>query len=154
ANPEQVIYVINSSSEPIIVTSVRLMDCQNVQGSCSPVRFKTRVGSGSRAPVHRVRARYPDQAFSFRYTFTWEAERSEGPTAKDVAQDSTALVIDTLVVAPKLLELKVGEALDLSQALSMEARNAKGTVFPKVWFHTTIGSGAESVELQNSKVIG
>ena len=42
-NDDQIIYVDNRSSHTIIVTSVRLMECENVEGGCSTIRPKVRV---------------------------------------------------------------------------------------------------------------
>lgn len=83
---EQLVYVSNRSSQAIIVTSVRLSDCENVQGSCGAHRMKTRINPGSRVVVQRIRPRFPDKGIGFRYTFTWEVEAAEGPTAKDVPE--------------------------------------------------------------------
>jgi hypothetical protein len=153
-NGDHVVYVINRSSQPIIVTSVRLIECENVQGSCSVIRMKTRVSPGGRVMVHRVRARFPDQGMSFRYTFTWEVEASEGPTAKDVARDSTALTVDTVMVKPLLLDLKVGETLDLSQVLAIKALNKAGTELRGGYFYPRVVLGDEFVTLERTKLTG
>ena len=153
-NGDHMIYVNNRSSVEIIVTSVRLMDCENVQGSCSVIKKKIRLSAGSRVLVHRVRARYPDQNFSFRYSFTWEGVAAEGPTAKDVAKDSTALIVDSVVVKPALLELQVGETLDLSQVLSIRAMNAAGHDLPGGYFHSRVALGEEFVTLEGTKLTG
>src|SRR5262249_49160213 len=111
ANGDRQVYVTNGSSHSIVVTSVRLTDCENIQ-NCGTNRVKMTIGPGGRIMVLRVRLRFPDQSSSFRYTFTWEPEREEGPTAADVAKDPRALVIDTVVVTPKFVDLKLGETLN------------------------------------------
>jgi hypothetical protein len=132
-NGDRQVYVINGSSHSIVVTSVRLTDCENIQ-NCGTNRVKMTLGPGGRIMVLRVRLRFPDRSSSFRYTFTWEPEREEGPTAADVAKDPRALVIDTVVVMPKFVDLKVGETVNLSQVLSIKAMNAKGARFPRSSF--------------------
>lgn len=153
-NEDQVIYVDNRSTHSIIVTSVRLMECENIQGNCSTIRRKIRIPGGARIQVYRVRARFPDQGTSFRYTFTWEEEAAEGPSAKDVAKDSTALMIDSVEVSPRLIDLKVGETLDLSQLLAMKAMNAKGQAFPRVWFWARVAIGEDLIQIAGTKITG
>ncbi len=153
-NGDHMIYVNNRSSVEIIVTSVRLMDCENVQGSCSVIKKKIRVNAGGRVLAHRVRARYPDQNFSFRYSFTWEGVAALGPTAKDVANDSTALIVDSVIVKPAVLDLQVGETLDLSQVLSIRAMNAAGHDLPNGYFFSRVALGEEFVTLEGSKLTG
>lgn len=151
---DHLIFVINRSSENIIVTSVRLLECENVQGSCATIRRKTRVLAGGRVMVHRVRPRFPDQSFSFRYTFTWEPEAPEGPTAKDVLADSTVLVVDTVIVTPMVLDVKVGETIDLGQVLGIKALNRKGDPVPEIWFYPTVEMGGDRVTLDRTKLTG
>ena len=153
-NGDHMIYVNNRSSVDIIVTSVRLTECENVQGSCSVIKKKVRLGPGSRVLVHRVRPRYPDQNFSFRYSFTWEGVAAEGPTAKDVAKDSTALIVDSVVVKPAILDLQVGETLDLSQVLAIRAMNAAGHDLPGGYFYSRVVLGEEFVTLDGTKLTG
>ena len=128
----QLIYVTNHSTHAIVVISIRLIECENVQGSCGVRHVKRRIPPGGRVMVQRVRARSTDQSFGFRYTFTWESETAEGPTAKDMAKDKTALVVDTVIVQPKMIDLKVGETLDLSQVLVIKAMNAAGQELPRI----------------------
>ncbi len=151
---EQVVYVSNRSSENIVLTSVRLMECENVQGSCASRRFKTKIPAGSTALVHRVRPRDPDRGISFRYTFTWELEAPEGPTAKDVARDESALEVDSVLVSPKVLDIKIGETLDLSQLLSIRAQNAAGQPLPRVFFYPRLELGGEYLTLEGTKITG
>ncbi len=118
------------------------------------IKKKLRLGPGSRALVHQVRPRYPDQNFSFRYSFTWEGVAAEGPTAKDVAKDSTALIVDSVVVRPALLDLQVGETLELSQVLSIRAMNAAGHDLPGGYFFSRVVVGEEFVALEGTKLTG
>lgn len=150
----QVIYVMNHSSHAVIVTSIRLMECENVQGNCGIRRTKQRVPPGGRVMVQRVRPRNPDQPTGFRYSFTWEQEAAEGPTARDVELDSTALVVDTVVVLPRLLDIKAGETIDLSQVLSIKAMNAARQQLPRIFFYTEIALGEEFISLDGSRLTG
>lgn len=150
----QVIYVTNNSSQRIIVTSIRLMECENVQGNCGVRRTKQRVGPGDRVVIQRVRPRSPDQGFGFSYTFTWEVEAAEGPTAKDLEKDPTALEVDTVVVQPKLLDLKVGETLNLSQVFRIKAMNSAGKELTTIYFYTEVVLGEDFVTLDGSKLTG
>lgn len=150
----QLIYVMNHSSHAIIVTSLRLMECENVQGSCGTRRMKERVIPGGRVIIQRVRPRSPDQPSGFRYTFTWEEEPAEGPSAKDLAKDPTALVVDTVIVMPKLINIKAGETIDLTQVLTFKAMNAAGQELPRIYFHTEIVLGTDFIGLDGTKLTG
>jgi hypothetical protein len=148
------IYVMNHSSHAIIVTSLRLMECENIPGNCGTRRMKERVPPGGRVMIQRLRPRSPNQPSGFRYTFTWEEEAFEGPTAKDVTKDPAALVIDTVIVMPKLLDIKAGETIDLAQVLRFKALNAAGKELPQIYFHTEIALGTDFIELDGSRLTG
>jgi hypothetical protein len=145
---------MNHSTHAIVVTSLRLMECENIQGSCGTRRMKERVPPGGRVMIQRVRPRFPEQPSGFRYTFTWEEEPPEGPTAKDVEKDRTALVVDTVIVMPKLLDLKTGETIDLTQVLRFKAMNAAGQQLPGIYFHTQIVLGEDFIELVGTRLTG
>jgi hypothetical protein len=150
----QVIYVMNHSSHAIIVTSIRLMECENVQGNCGTRRLKQRVAPGGRVIIQRVRPRSPDLPSGFRYSFTWEEEAAEGPTARDVEKDNTALVVDTVIVQPKLFDIKVGETIDLAQILRFKAMNAAGQELPRIYFYTQIALGEDFIALEGTRLTG
>jgi len=76
AGDAQLIYALNESSVGIVITSLHLRDCENVRIPCGPTPFSIIVPPGKRVDVLRVSPRIPDAAMSFRYTFTWEPERS------------------------------------------------------------------------------
>src|ERR1041385_2818255 len=116
----QLIYVMNHSTHAIICTSIRLMECENIQGNCGTRRVKQRVPAGGRVMIQQVRPRFSGQPSGFRCTFTWGEDPAEAPTAKDVEKDRTALVVDTVIVLPKLLDIKAGETIDLTQVRSEE----------------------------------
>ena len=148
------IYIINRSSQQIIVTSIRLMECENIQGSCGVRRLKLRVPAGGQTMVQRVRPRDPDQPSGFRYTYTWELEQDEGPTAENVAKDPTALTVDTVMVTPKVVDLKVGESVDLRQILVITAQNAAGQSLPKIFFFTEVALGHDFISLDGVRLTG
>ena len=76
------------------------------------------------------------------------------PTAKDVARDPTALTVDTVDVSPKIIDLKVGETLDLAQILSIKATNAAGTVLRDIYFNAQLMVGEGFVSIEGSKLTG
>ena len=69
----QSIYVTNSSTVPVTVTSIRLTDCVNVSNPCTLIPVKVRVGPGSRVRVFVVRPADPASAYTYRYYWTWAA---------------------------------------------------------------------------------
>ncbi len=70
---EQDIYITNNSSVAIVITSVRLFDCQNVGSPCTLIPLKIPVGPGQRKRIATVRPRDRERAFSFHYNWTWSA---------------------------------------------------------------------------------
>lgn len=68
----QTIYVTNDSSVPIMVTGLRLTDCENIKNRCETMRVRVRVDPGRRQAVLTVKPDNPNRGHSFRYTYTWE----------------------------------------------------------------------------------
>ncbi|MEZ4584846.1 MAG: hypothetical protein R2909_00390 [Gemmatimonadales bacterium] len=116
--------------------------------------MKTRVPAGSRIQVHRVRARDPQQGFGFRLTFTWEKEAEAGVSAKDVEKDENAFEIGSVEVMPKVIDLQVGETIDLSQVLAISAKNLAGKAIQRVFFAATVTVGEDNVTLDGSRLVG
>ncbi len=78
---ERLVIVTNRARIPIIVTQVRLVECENVQGGCIVRKLNQRVLPGAEVTLLRIRARSPDQPFGFRTSFSWKPEEGvEGPT--------------------------------------------------------------------------
>ena len=148
------IRVLNHSSQNIIVTSVRLTNCENVRGACAVHRKKVKVFAGSGAMVHRVMPRQEDRGYTFRYTYTWEPEQEAGPSAEDVERDATALTVDSLVIEPAGLEIAVGETLTLGQVVGLRAWNSAGQPLRELYFRTTLLLGGEYLRLEGGKVTG
>ena len=69
----QLVYVTNGSTVPIVVTSVRLYDCDNIRNRCEVVRMRVPVGPGHRELIVTVNPENPERAYSYRYSWTWEA---------------------------------------------------------------------------------
>src|SRR5712671_3355862 len=68
----QVVYVDNRSSQDIIVTSVSLLECENIRESCHPMPLKIRIAAGDKRIVLRVHPRSDDRGYSYRSSFAWE----------------------------------------------------------------------------------
>lgn len=176
---DQVILVTNRSDQSIIVNSVTLKDCKNVQGSCSTRRLNVRVYPGTAIPVHRIRQRYPDQEFWFQYTFSWTTdqpiESQPGPAiaiplsqADGIADQkvrekvkaaieteaATPAAIDTVTVTPGQLTLKVGQRVELGQALGAVARSSDGTAILGVKLRVSVEVGQEHARLENGGLVG
>jgi hypothetical protein len=67
-----VIYVLNRSSAAIVVTNLRLRDCENVKEQCGPMPFHVIVPAGQRVDLLRVTPYNPKLPNSFRYSGAWE----------------------------------------------------------------------------------
>jgi P pilus assembly chaperone PapD len=68
----QHIYVTNSSSVPIMVTGLRLTDCENIKNRCETIRLRVLVAPGQRQNLIIVKPDNTNRAHSFRYNYTWE----------------------------------------------------------------------------------
>ena len=69
------IFVENTSSVTIIVTSIRLLDCTNIRASCDLHRTKVPVRPGTRVRVYQVVPSLDGQEMQFRYEYTWTPEK-------------------------------------------------------------------------------
>lgn len=67
------VYVTNESSEPIVVTGLRLYECENIKTRCDEtVPLKVRVDAGRRLNVYIVRVDNASRASHFQFHYTWE----------------------------------------------------------------------------------
>lgn len=67
----QSIYILNNSSVPIVITSVRLTECVNIASPCTLIPLKVRVEPGNRTRVFHVRPADHERAYSYKYAWTW-----------------------------------------------------------------------------------
>jgi hypothetical protein len=75
STPVHNIYVINESTVPIIVFGVALRDCQNLKQQCEPHQVNIKIDGNSRRVVLHVEPRNPQQAFSYRFSYSWRPEK-------------------------------------------------------------------------------
>jgi hypothetical protein len=90
STPSQTIWLRNSSTVPIHVYSVTLRSCENVREDCSPFPLNLHVGPGRRVMLRRVDPRDSNAAFSFRYTFGWQADSSAAEALHLLADNGVA----------------------------------------------------------------
>jgi hypothetical protein len=76
SNNDQVAYVDNRSTQNIVVTSIKLSDCENVKVGCHIISLKVRIKAGDKRMIYRISPRNPDQPVSFRFYFTWQPEQA------------------------------------------------------------------------------
>jgi hypothetical protein len=69
----QSVYVVNNSSFPIVVTSIRLVECVNIASPCTLIPLKVRVKPSNRTRVFDIRPADRERGYSYRYTWTWSA---------------------------------------------------------------------------------
>lgn len=178
---DQFIMVANYSDQPIIVTAVMLSECRNARGACSTYRVNVRIHPGQERRVHRVQARFSDQEFTFRYTFSWTTERSEpaapepraavampieevekvqNPAVRTLIEDAVRTdsanrrVADTVVVTPGHLSLRVGERVELFEALRVVARSAEGVAIAGLRLRVAVEVGREFATLESGALVG
>ena len=68
----QLVYVTNSSTVPIVITSIQLRDCENVRNRCEVARLRVPVGPGQRALLATIEPENRERAFTYRYSWSWE----------------------------------------------------------------------------------
>jgi hypothetical protein len=90
------IYVINNSSEPIVVTEVSLSECVNVWNPCVPARINRRLEPGQQAMVLTVRYLSSGAFSDFRYGVAWQPvrEAASSPAARAAPMPATAPTAD------------------------------------------------------------
>ena len=69
------IYVENGSDVPIVVTSVRLIECRNIRNACGPKRLRTRIRPHDSRLVLTVRSTGASTGWSYRYEYSWEVDQ-------------------------------------------------------------------------------
>jgi hypothetical protein len=72
-----VLYVTNLSTVPVVVFGVVLRDCENIRQSCDGRRVHITIAAGQQREVGRVSAHDESRAFSYRWTFSFEADSSD-----------------------------------------------------------------------------
>ncbi|MBL8986722.1 MAG: hypothetical protein JNJ80_10665 [Gemmatimonadetes bacterium] len=98
---ERLVIVTNRARIPIIVTQVRLTECENVQGGCIVRKLNQRVLAGAEVTLLRIRARSPDQPFGFRTAFSWKPEEgAEGPGEVPSSVDPPAPAVRSVAPSP------------------------------------------------------
>ncbi|MGH7695806.1 MAG: hypothetical protein ACRENH_12535 [Gemmatimonadaceae bacterium] len=73
-SPGKLIYVVNESSVPITVTSIRLTECENIKTRCDFHKLELRIDPRSRRQVLKIEAANPERGFGYRSNFGWRAE--------------------------------------------------------------------------------
>lgn len=66
------IVVENRSTVEVLVTSLRLRDCENIKNRCDLVRMRELVRPGERHRLTTVHPANPNRASGFAFSWTWE----------------------------------------------------------------------------------
>ncbi len=222
---DHVIYVTNLSSDAIIVTGLRLYECENVQGACSTHRLDIRVGPGSHQLIYRVRPRFSDRGFGYRYSPSWKPETARPlepvdtiaiplgrvdsvkdagvratlreaveedkknpivsrPPARAVTPPATpappsvpeskspavepipptraaapreevaSTEVDTVMVTPYTLQLRVGQDLAVGSAFAVMAKNRQGQSIPNLRISVAVETGMEFMKVNQGVLTG
>lgn len=116
---DQIVWVSNHSDQTIIVNGVTLADCENVRVSCSTHRLNIRIHPGQEKMIYRVRQRFADQHFTFRYSFSWT---TDGPSPPTVAEPRNKVAPEPRnAVAPEPRDTAAPEPRDTVVATLEEA---------------------------------
>lgn len=73
-SPGQLLYIVNDSSVPITVTSIRLTSCENIKNRCEMHKLAVRIEPQSKRQVMKVEPSNPERGFAYRSHFGWQAE--------------------------------------------------------------------------------
>lgn len=68
----QAIYMVNHSTELVVITSFQLIDCVNVANPCQAKHMRILLSPGQRALVAAVGPVDRSREYSYRYTWTWD----------------------------------------------------------------------------------
>jgi len=68
----QDIFVTNSSSAPIVITTIILSECDNLSPECGAKPVRRLVSPQQRVLLITVGPKDPSRWYSFRYSWTWE----------------------------------------------------------------------------------
>ena len=71
----QNIYVVNASTEPIIVFGIALRECENIKQQCDTHPVNVKINGGDRRIVFRVDPRNKEMAYSYRFNYSWRPEK-------------------------------------------------------------------------------
>jgi hypothetical protein len=100
------IYVVNRSTVPITVFSVSLSGCENVRASCTPRKVKINIRGGTRAQVMRVEPRNPNQGFTYRFNYSWNADSTIDAARKALGVTRELSRDDFTKLAPRIASLR------------------------------------------------
>jgi hypothetical protein len=65
------IYGTNRSTEPVVITSFQLRDCENVRNRCELTRLNLTLGAGQRTLLATVEPADRERAYEYRYNWGW-----------------------------------------------------------------------------------
>ena len=69
----QNIFITNRSSEPVVITTITLTDCDNVAPECGVKPVRRLVSPQQRVLLMTLGPKDPSRWYSFQYSWTWEA---------------------------------------------------------------------------------
>jgi hypothetical protein len=80
---EQVLWITNRSTVPIVVTAVTLRGCDNVSQPCDgPIHMTVPIGPGERKQVLRIRRQHESGTATFDYSFQWKRADGAAPSGE------------------------------------------------------------------------
>lgn len=118
----ETLIIDNRSDEPIVIQTVKLVECQNLRTTCGVHKVKVKVGPKDRKVVLRAYARDRTRWFTFGYSFTWipedhDAFLAQRDKATRVASRDTAAFSpatwDNLLVTTQPDEMGVGQIVNV-----------------------------------------
>ncbi|MEO8450874.1 MAG: hypothetical protein ABI647_13840 [Gemmatimonadota bacterium] len=170
---DRLIFLTNGNAETVIVTSLRLVECVNVDGGCGATRnAQLRVLPDQEVLLLRVKAGAVSHPPKFKLSYTWKPERTElGPEVEVLFDHSSppdtlpvtgvrkrdaavAAAVDSIVVAPATVTVHVGATLNLGKVLRMTALDAEGKTVPGITFRMAVDTGKLYARLSGGILTG
>lgn len=151
----QDIFVLNNSSVPIVVTSVRLEECQNVEQACTLLPLHLTIAPRNRRRIATVSAADPTHGYNYHYSWSWTSSspvasdrpatiRSAVPGQPGVTRvdsvvsrevltpealqrlQAAGTTVDTIIATPDTVILHVGERTPPASLVSVVALDSSG----------------------------
>src|SRR5690242_9353544 len=76
--PLHLVYVENRSTVPVIIFSVRLTNCENINLECGVHSMNVKLDAGQRQIVERIGPKNIAQRWNYSFGFSWRADTSYG----------------------------------------------------------------------------
>ena len=82
--PVHLVSIVNLSSDPVVVSSITLDQCENIKQPCELRPVELRIPSNSRLLAMRVEPALQEHRFSYRVRFAWRVDSRTNTTVRPI----------------------------------------------------------------------